>query len=199
MKSLTDEWIALEDEDEEEGEEEDVMRGGVGRGWQHWCWVWGRGSWSSLWAVLARSIQPYVVMIIWIVNCIKCAMIYFLTGWFLWNKCTTLNKQTAMTSNIRWSWWTSLISNKFHKTLKIPGLWEHCLLKSDEIAHKSEMWIKRNTNPSPNFIVIQFDLAAENQWKIHGEKSENQSEQIQTSVSPNFIVKATPPLTLRPF
>ena len=26
MKSLTDEWIALEDEDEEEGEEEDVMR-----------------------------------------------------------------------------------------------------------------------------------------------------------------------------
>ena len=26
MKSLTDEWIALEDEDEEDGEEEDVMR-----------------------------------------------------------------------------------------------------------------------------------------------------------------------------
>ena len=26
MKSLTDEWIALEDEDEEEGEGEDVMR-----------------------------------------------------------------------------------------------------------------------------------------------------------------------------
>ena len=26
MKYLTDEWIALEDEDEEEGEEEDVMR-----------------------------------------------------------------------------------------------------------------------------------------------------------------------------
>ena len=26
MKSITDEWIALEDEDEEEGEGEDVMR-----------------------------------------------------------------------------------------------------------------------------------------------------------------------------
>ena len=108
-----------------------------------------------------------------------------------------------MTSNLRWSWWTPLISNKsdgqFHKTLKIPGLREHCLPKCDAIAHKSEMWIKRNTNPSPNFIVIQFDLAVENQWKIHGEKSENQSEQIQTSVSPNFIVTATPPLTLRPF
>ena len=97
-----------------------------------------------------------------------------------------------MTSNFRWFWSTPLISNKSDGQYQAP-----CVLKCDAIAHKSEMWIKRNTNkPFPKF---HCNPVGSRSGKYMGRNMKISQNKSKTSVSPNFIVRATPPPTLSLF